>query len=359
MDLASEIKRASLPSQLTGFLYPLFEAITNSLHSIEDKYGEEAYEKGFVRVKFDVDNKRISVEDNGEGFNKENLIAFLTPFTGNKLRRNGKGFGRFISFKIFDRVFYSSPTTFEDGSQSNAVFEYKPLSDFDNLEEIDESALIKRHAYSSGLSVVFANPLEEYCKYFNFSGPDVDEGHTEESILTAVLDHFLLDFVQRKAPKNFIFEIADAKFNLAKYFSESVVVRDEKSVVLEVEGETFEFKFNFMTIDAEKSKRHSLYFYADNRATSDLENIAKGLRETAFEDENGRRYNYLVAVSSSYFKATQSRDKIENLNVKITHGKSDKKLKDALAAEAKAHILTLEPDYTGRRRKVMQAQVEE
>ncbi|MGB0659552.1 MAG: ATP-binding protein [Mangrovicoccus sp.] len=359
MDLASEIKRASLPSQLTGFLYPLFEAVTNSLHSIEDKYGEEAYEKGVIRVNFDVDKKIISVEDNGEGFTKENLVAFLTPFTGNKLRRNGKGFGRFVSFKIFSRVFYASPTTFEDGSKSSAVFEYKPLSDSDNLEEMDESALIKRHAYSSGLSVVFSDPLEEYWKYFDFSSPDASEAYTEESILIAVLDHFLLEFVQKKAPKTFIFEIAGASFNLENYFSESVMVRGEKCVTFEVDGEEVEFKFNFMTIDAHKSKRHSLYFYADNRATSDLENIAKGLRETSFEDGTGRRYNYLVAVSSSYFKATQSRDKIENLNVKITHGNSDKKLKDALATEAKAHILTLEPDYTGRRRKVMRAQVEE
>lgn len=359
LDLASEIKRASLPPRLTGFLYPLFEAITNSLHSIEDKYGEEAYERGLVRVKFDVDNKRISVEDNGEGFTIRNLEAFLTPFTGNKLRRNGKGFGRFISFKIFERVFYSSPTTFEDGSESSAVFEYKPLNDSENLEEIEESTLIKRHAYSSGLSVVFADPLEGYSEYFDFSSPKSDEGYTEESILTAVLDHFLLDFVQRKAPKNFIFEIADAKFNLADYFSESIIVRDEAKISFEIDGEVFDFEFNYMTIDAEKSKRHSLYFYADSRATSDLENIAKGLREAPFEDDKGRRYNYLVAVSSSYFKATQSRDKIENLNVKITHGNSEKKLKDALATEAKAHILGLEPDYTGRRRKVMRAQVEE
>lgn len=317
LDLASEIERASLPSQLTGFLYPLFEAVTNSLHSIEDKYGDESYEKGFIRVKFDVDKYCISVEDNGDGFTKDNLIAFLTPFTGNKLRRNGKGFGRFISFKIFGRVFYASPTTFEDGSESSAVFEYKPLSESDNLEEIEETSLITRHAFPNGLTVVFADPLNGYREYFDFSSPEAEEGYTEESILTAVLDHFLLDFVQKKAPKNFIFEIAEARFNLANYFSESISVAGEKDIIFEVEGEAKEFKLNFMKIDAEKSKRHSLYFYADNRATSDLENIAKGLRETPFEDENGRRYNYLVAVSSSYFKATQSRTKSKTLMLRL------------------------------------------
>jgi hypothetical protein len=135
LDLASEIKRASLPAGLPGFLYPVFEAVSNSLHSIEDKYEESAHEDGYIKVEIDIDAKMIVVEDNGEGFTAANLDAFLTPFTGNKLRRNGKGFGRFVSFKIFDQVFYASPTQFSDGRTANAVFEYTPLGQDDNLKE--------------------------------------------------------------------------------------------------------------------------------------------------------------------------------------------------------------------------------
>ena len=121
LDLASEIDRASLPAQLPGFLYPVFEAISNSLHSIEDKFGENAHEQGRISITFDIDKNVITVKDNGEGFTKDNLKAFLTPFTGNKLRRNGKGFGRFVSFKIFSKVFYSSPTTFPNGQTRSAM----------------------------------------------------------------------------------------------------------------------------------------------------------------------------------------------------------------------------------------------
>jgi hypothetical protein len=37
-----------------------------------------------------------------------NYVAFRTPFAGRKLTRGGKGFGRFVAFKVFDEVAYYS-----------------------------------------------------------------------------------------------------------------------------------------------------------------------------------------------------------------------------------------------------------
>ncbi|MEM7545881.1 MAG: ATP-binding protein [Pseudomonadota bacterium] len=356
LDLASEIKRASLPAHVEGFLYPVFEAISNALHSIEDKFGEQAHENGRIKIFFDPDAQIIRVEDNGEGFSRVNLNAFLTPFTGTKLRRNGKGFGRFISFKIFSRVFYASNTEFNETENRKATFEYLPLNEADNLVEIDDAQLIPEHRFETGLTVAFHKPLEDYKRYFNFSS---DDEYSEETLLVAIMDHFLLEFIQGKTPKSFICEIGGAVFNLSEYFSESVNLKDESDIAFEIDGKEADFNLRFMQIDAEKSKRHSLYFYADNRATSDLENIAKGLKDNSFEDDEGRRYNYLVAVTSPYFKATQSRDRISNLGVKTEHNGNEKPLKDALAAEAKAHILTLEPSYTGSRRSTIRKNVED
>jgi len=358
LDLASEIKRASLPAGLPGFLYPVFEAVSNALHSIEDKYTLSAHEDGFIRVEIDIDAKTIVVEDNGEGFSAANLDAFLTPFTGNKLRRNGKGFGRFVSFKIFDSVFYASPTKFLDGRVANAVFEYLPLDQDDNLKELNSSEHLAPHKHDTGLTVKFCNPKDEYLKYFDFANEAKEDDYTEEEILIALLDHFLLEFVQKKTPQNFLCVIGGATFNLSDYFTESVTQRDQDTVLFEIDGEHVEFHLRYMQIDAKKSKRHSLYFYADNRATSDLENIAKGLRDTPFNDQK-RRYNYLVSVTSPYFKATQSRDRIENLGIEIQHQGKQRSLKDALAVEAKARILELEPIYTGTRRATIKSNVEE
>jgi len=362
-DIATEIKRAVLPKNLEGFLFPMFEAISNALHSIEDRYGDELATDGQIKITFEPSKRQIGVSDNGDGFDTKNLNAFLTPFTGNKLTRNGKGFGRFISFKIFDKVFYASPTESADevGVYKNVIYKYEPLNVEDNLIPLVGEENVTQHPHDSGLTVSFRYPREPFEKFFDFSSEDKIPDYTEESVLTAILDHFLLEFIQGKTPKNFICEIDNVPFNLSDYFDESVVKCGADTVDLEIEGESKTFDLQFMQIDASKSKRHNLYFYADNRATSDLENISGGLKKEAFEDGGGRKYHYLVAVSSDYFVSTQSRDRIANLAVKISreNGKKPLPLKEVLAVSAKSKILEFEPDYTTKRRKIMRKSVEE
>jgi hypothetical protein len=46
----------------------------------------------------------FTVTDNGIGFDEANLDAFLTSDTQNKVDRGGKGIGRFVWLKAFDRA---------------------------------------------------------------------------------------------------------------------------------------------------------------------------------------------------------------------------------------------------------------
>ena len=160
IDLATEIQRASLPRDLEGFLFPVFEAISNALHSIEDRFGDDAPTKGLIRIKFDEELRRIDVTGNGEGFTLENTRHFLTPYTGNKLKRNGKGFGRFISFKVFDGVFYASPTEEPKEIFTNAMYEYRPLDPNDNLVPILDADRISFHPHDRGLTISLQEPKE-------------------------------------------------------------------------------------------------------------------------------------------------------------------------------------------------------
>ena len=61
VDLATEIRRASLPSGLEGFLFPVFEAVSNALHAIEDRFGEDLTKKGEIRITFDSGKEVIEV----------------------------------------------------------------------------------------------------------------------------------------------------------------------------------------------------------------------------------------------------------------------------------------------------------
>ena len=95
IDLTAEVKRATLPDGLQGFLFPMYEAISNALHSIEDRWENDLEDKGRLDVTFDDQAREVTIKDNGSGFDEANLSAFLTPLTGNKYERGGKGFGRF------------------------------------------------------------------------------------------------------------------------------------------------------------------------------------------------------------------------------------------------------------------------
>lgn len=126
-------------------------------------------------------------------------------------------------------------------------------------------------------------------------------------------------------------------------------------------GEQRQFEFSYFKVGVEQARKHRLYFYANNRAASDLENISSGLNDKPFE-KNGPdgplKYFYLVAVSSDFFVSSQSRDKIINLNIKVGETGRQKTIREALIALAKQHILALETDYTAERRAKMVADVE-
>lgn len=361
IDLKSEVKRAVLPDGLGGFLFPLYEAVWNAIHSIEDRFEDEIEAKGRLDVTFDSSARQITVADNGNGFEDLNLSAFLTPLTGNKYERGGKGFGRFMAFKVYGRVFYSSAHEQADGTISNGCYRYDPFSEDDNLITISEAEGAGGHKYDRGVTVLMRSPKADFEDYFILDGKDRKFNHTAEDIVSAVLDHFLIEFIQRKIPKHFVLTIEGADFNLHQYFNDSLAIGGKRTEQLQIGSENFQFEFDYFHVGEGHTKKHRLYFYANNRAASELENISSGLNPRPFskqKSDEDERYFYLVAVSSDYFQSSQSRDRITNLNRKIEHRRKKKPIKEHLVALAKEHILDLEKTYTSARRSKMQEQVD-
>ena len=112
-DMPAVLERTNLDNSTEAFLLPIYEAGSNAIHSILEKYGQAHVARdGQLRFEFIIsgrlDESEVSITDNGSGLDSHNYQEFLRPFTGNKLRRGGKGFGRFIAFKVFDSVTYLS-----------------------------------------------------------------------------------------------------------------------------------------------------------------------------------------------------------------------------------------------------------
>lgn len=361
IDLASEVKRATLPDGLEGFLFPLFEAVSNAFHSIEERWGDAVEAKGHVEIDVSLNDRSIMIADNGIGFDEKNLGAFLTPLTGHKFERGGKGFGRFIAFKIFREVCYSSRQADLGGRTSAGAYRYEPFATDDNLIEVTPDAGAGAHRFDSGLTALMRSPLPETLDYFDPKGGRYPDDDALEAIASALLDHFLIEFIQKKVPQKFDLIVDGIRFNLHDYFYKSMSIGGSRIDHLEIGGEQRRFEFNYFKVGDAQAKKHRLYFYANNRAASDLENISSGVNDKPFQEpgEDGlRKYYYLVAVSSDFFVSSQSRDKITNLNGKVEHDGRKRSIKDILIALAKQHILELESDYTTGRRAKMVADVE-
>ncbi|SFK35901.1 ATP-binding protein [Methylorubrum salsuginis] len=361
IDLASEVKRAVLPDGLQGFLFPLYEAVSNSIHSLEERWGESVEEQGRIEIEFDSDASSVLIADNGVGFDEKNLGAFLTPLTGNKYERGGKGFGRFIAFKVFKEVLYSCRQISSDGVSSAGSYKYEPFADDDNLIEISSDEGVGAHRFDAGLTAVMREPHVEAKCLFDFGSEVYLEKDAREIISASLVDHFLVEFVQKKVPKNFFVIIQGMRINVHEYFFRSLFVAGSKTEFIEVGGICREFKFDYFQVGDLKMKKHRLYFYSNNRAASDLENISSGLNDKSFSklrDDGMWRYFYLVAVSSEFFVASQSRDRIVNLHTKIEGDNKKKSIRDQLVGLAKGHILELESTYTLERKAKMTAEVE-
>lgn len=339
----------------------MYEAISNAIHSIEDRWDGDLEEKGRLDIAFNDQTREITVIDNGSGFDHVNLSAFLTPLTGNKYERGGKGFGRFMAFKIYNKVFYSSGQMDSNGVQTQGCYHYDPFSNHDNLVAVAEADGAGAHSHESGVTVSMRSPKAEFEDYFNLEGDKRKYTHTAEDIVSAVLDHFLIEFIQKKIPKHFILNVQNATFNLYNYFHDSLAVGGSRKGEMTIGDQAVEFTFDYFKVREDNAKKHRLYFYANNRAASDLESISSGLNSNPFVEMKGgeeSRYYYLAAVSSDFFVSSQSRDRITNLHSKIDHNRTKKSIKDHLIAMAKSHILDLEETYTSDRRTKMREQVD-
>lgn len=111
-NLVKRVQRLPKPRTASEALQPLFEAISNAIHSVQARFGENVTRRGKVMVtvalKRSKDRVSVDVEDNGIGLDAENWNAFLTTDTDNKISIGGKGVGRLLWLDCFNDIQISS-----------------------------------------------------------------------------------------------------------------------------------------------------------------------------------------------------------------------------------------------------------
>lgn len=178
---------------------PLFEAISNSLHAIEDTKRKD----GLVRIRIvrDASQQTVSdgsgqwgvrpivdfeVSDNGMGFTSENFTSFCTADSLAKLTRGGKGIGRLLWLKAFDTVEVDS-TFFESGSWQRRAFRF--VSDTQNAITNHElnSTSTAEHLTTVRL-IGFKNPYRDHTR------------HRPDTIVERIIRHCRLSLLNPSCP---------------------------------------------------------------------------------------------------------------------------------------------------------------
>lgn len=107
-DIVNRVKRLPKPSQAAEALQPVFEAVSNSLHAVEDAFGDQYLERGKITVTItnaqSADDIEIVIEDNGVGLEPARFEAFCTTDTDYKISRGGKGVGRLLWLDAFESI---------------------------------------------------------------------------------------------------------------------------------------------------------------------------------------------------------------------------------------------------------------
>jgi len=116
-DLVKRLQCLPKPTNAAGALQPLFEAVSNAIHSTQALFGEDVTEQGEITVTVSIsrtkDKTWASVEDNGAGLDEGNWEAFTTTDTDHKIDVGGKGVGRLLWLDCFENTAVTS--TYREG----------------------------------------------------------------------------------------------------------------------------------------------------------------------------------------------------------------------------------------------------
>ena len=143
-NIVKRVERLPKPTNVVGALQPLFEAISNAIHSTQGKFQDKVARQGSIVVTINTDRRKenvwASVEDNGFGLDEQNWNAFMTTDTDNKIKIGGKGVGRLLWLDCFLETEVSSVLDSEGGRKRRSFrFILAPDDQIENYKVTDAS----------------------------------------------------------------------------------------------------------------------------------------------------------------------------------------------------------------------------
>ena len=293
-DMVAILERTHVSKDLHGFLLPLLEAVSNAMHGIEARFPESAAVDGKVEITIsnlnDPERIMISVTDNGVGLDNQNYQWFKTPFSGHKLKQNGRGFGRFIGFKVFNRILYSSRyDAFPSPERRTFRFDISK----ENELIFDDGEPDFTHI---GMRVECDELLPDWRQLIL----SLDR----KDIADHIGSHFLPHFLYRWLPDITITFDADAPESITSHFKNVFVQADSGSFPCLIDGNSETIEYSLTKVPRTRSfKNHCLLFAAGDRIVGHPRDLTNLLGQPSFTGEDGKAYIVIAVVRSSAFES--------------------------------------------------------
>lgn len=292
VNIKGRVKNYPLPKNQP--LFPLYEAVVNSFHAIEERRTSIGDYKAQITIEL-VRNGEPTlpivpgllpeitgfiIRDNGIGFNDANMKSFTESDSTYKAELGGKGVGRFSWLLVFKKAIIDS-RYYDDTEYVRREFEFLVDS-----TEIDDE-LKSCDAQEDNLTTVeLVDCLSPYKNYLPKNAM---------TIAMHIIHHCLIYFIADTCP---IVKLIDGEetLNLNNLFHENIKTEDNE-VVIKI-GEEF-FKLLHVKAEEKSVGGNKLFMCANNRVVDikELEQYVIDLDKRIYKD-NG--FLYLGVLTGKY-----------------------------------------------------------
>lgn len=290
-NLKGRLRNTSLPK--SHGLMPVFEAVVNSIHSIEET-NNTTDGKIILRINrttqgsLNLDAKSQSpiigftIIDNGCGFDEANFKSFETLDSDHKIDKGCRGVGRLMWLKVFGLVEVESHFFDVDDELKKRIFR------FDDKSGVHGEKVVEATYQKPGTIIKLLDFDENFRKQVPAKG---------QSIANQLLEHVLWYFVRQGSAPKILLEDADEVFDLdlllqehmhASAFLETITIRGHK------------FELTHIKFRASVNKKHQLALCAANRLVKEesIQGKIPGLYGK-ISDVSGE-FTYTCYISSDY-----------------------------------------------------------
>ncbi len=200
-------------------LWPVFEAIVNSIQAIEDIPGGDGRITIYAEREIPAQNQleqyktldkfvSFTIVDNGTGFTEANYHSFQTAYSTYKVQRGCKGIGRFLWLKAFSSVQIES-VYHENGQYYCRKFDFTAK---DGIEpEVDNLSVVEATENRTAIKLNGFVP-----KYRNKAPVELDV------VAKKIIEHCLPFFISSKCPQIILEDGSSTPINLNEYYNANI-----------------------------------------------------------------------------------------------------------------------------------------